>query len=326
MPFIEIVNTTNLQKTLDIFTTDFGLTTNIRIAGISSSGDPMAQIEETDVPSCIGFLGIAIDPATMDIILTPTALIAPIRLSNLGTMFSKILEKPIDNEELLRLIEIYKLNGKFEQFLKDINNSTSITGSVIGHYINNNAVVLNSEVRQKILQAIVSLKRRIGVLSGVINESWSPLSSVYANAIHTYNPSINVKDSDNILYRYSTIEYFPGEKVTEIKCSNILELTKLAADEDDVIFSADTKKALTRLGFDKILTGRELTSIANAVNNDAKRKITTNWEALSATLPETRYNLAGRESRVDQFSMINFGLKNMFDLLVKVAKAYGRGE
>lgn len=326
MPFIQIENANYLQKTLDRFTTDFGLTTNVKISGISSSGDPMAQIDETDIPSCIGFLGIAIDPATMDIILTPTALIAPIRLSNLGIMFSKILNKPIDNEELLRLIEIYKLNGKFEQFCKDISSMTSISGSVIGSYISNNVVLLSSEVRHNILSAIHSLKDNIATFSVHLNSKWTPLSNVYSNAIHTFNPSINAKDSDNVLYRYSTIEYFSGDKVTDIKCSNILELTKLAADEDDVIFSADTKKALTRLGFDKLLTGRELTSIANAVNNDAKLKITRNWDALSATLPETVSYRSGHPSRITDRSVMGFGLKNMFDLLVKVAKAYGRGE
>ena len=326
MPSFVVGNKTRLQKEIDKFKIDYGLTVNIEVAGINGNGEDLAQLEESEIPSCIGFMNLAIDPSNLDIILTPTALITPIRLSNLGTMFSKILERPIDNDELLRLIEIYKLNGKFDQFCKDICDSDVVMGSIVGSYISQTTTLLPKEVRHKLLVGIQSLRSDKNVFVSDLCDYGGPLCRVYRSAtLESMKGYVNTTDSDQTLYKLSLVgsSYNYDEKVTDIKCSNILEMTKLARDEDDVIFSSDVKKSLTRMGFDKLITARELTSIANAVNTSAKDKISSSWKVDSARLPYTEYRKSNYDRRLNHNNMVNIGLKNMFDLLVKLAKAFG---
>lgn len=318
-----------LQKSIDNFKKKYNLTVNVSISGYSGSGDPLAQLEESDVPSCIGFLNMAIDVKTLDIILTPTALIAPVRLSNLGTMFSHILDKPLNNDELLRLIEVYKLNGKFDQFMKDLVSSEVVAGSVISSYLASTTTILPKEARQKILTAVGDLRADKNQFSGNLT-SWrnfSPAAKVYSRAMmKSFQTYVNPTDSDQTLYKSSLIDNEFEDKVTEIKCSNILEMTKLAMDEDDVIYSSDTKKALTRMGFDKLITARELTSIANAVNSSAKLRISSSWRSEAASLPSTVSVKSGDDKNPVLTDVVKIGFKNMFELLYKVAKAYGRGD
>lgn len=330
MPSFELRGSSDrdLQKSLDNFKKKYNLTVNVSVSGYSGNGNPLAQLEESDVPSCIGFLNMAIDVKTLDIILTPTALIAPIRLSNLGTMFSHILDKPLNNDELLRLIEVYKLNGKFDQFIKDLVTSEVVAGSVISSYLASTTTILPKEARQKILAAVGGLRADKNEFSGNLT-SWnsSPLAKVYSRAMtKSFQTYVNTTDSDQTLYKSSLIDNEFEDKVTEIKCSNILEMTKLAMDEDDVIYSSDTKKALTRMGFDKLITARELTSIANAVNASAKLKISSSWRSDSASLPSTVSVKSGDERDPGFVDVVKIGFKNMFELLYKVAKAYGRGD
>lgn len=330
MPSFELRGSSDrdLQKSIDNFKKKYNLTVNVSVSGYSGNGNPLAQLEESDVPSCIGFLNMAIDVKTLDIILTPTALIAPIRLSNLGTMFSHILDKPLNNDELLRLIEVYKLNGKFDQFIKDLISSEVVAGSVISSYLASTTTILPKEARQKILSVVGDLRGDKNWFSGYLT-SWrySPLAKVYSRAMtKSFQTYVNTTDSDQTLYKSSLIDNEFEDKVTEIKCSNILEMTKLAMDEDDVIYSSDTKKALTRMGFDKLITARELTSIANAVNANAKLKISSSWRSEAASLPSTVSVKSGYNSDPDFTDVVRIGFKNMFELLYKVAKAYGRGD
>lgn len=312
------------SKSLDRFVKEmsvYPVTLNITTYKDDGSlGFDQINIKDSYGLKTITFMGMTLDVDNLDIIINPGSLTVPIRISNLMSLVKHTTGKTISYKDMLLFIQQYKISSKVGNFVESINNYSASSTSVTGQIITKELGV--SPSKRFISELLIAVKAICGSIS--YNLEYKSNIYNYNSYKENYDANILNKLSIDMINRLNDTDLYKmsipnngrydllTNEITTLKALNVADMTDNLTEGDDIIYSTDVKKSLTKLGFDKICTSRELTSISNAIQSKQIEIVKNNKDNLA--------NYIGRYGNPSQTS-----ISKLFLSFIKIANIIEKG-
>lgn len=256
---------------------------------------------ETGLPKKpVMFLGLTVDLDDGMVYFSRLLNAEAVKLGNVNGLMSYIMGRGVSRDVALMAIEKFKLTGSIKKTL-DLNDEF-LDGSIISQNVNNLTADSESvrrsrfigilDIVDKAFESFRSLMESLktwgdGDQAAEINRNFS------ASTTYTRQLPSEGKGEEYDAHIASCATFWTGYEVASaeskqvVLASNAVELCDAMDGAEDFVFSTDLKKRVRELGFDKILTSREISSV---VSNPKHVDVVKDQVSNDADLNKIRWN------------------------------------
>lgn len=263
---------------------------------------------ETGLPKKpVMFLGLIVDLDDGMVYFSRLLNAEAVKLGNVNGLMSYVMGRGVSRDVALMAIEKFKLTGSIKKTL-DLNDEF-LDGSIISQNVNQLTSDSESVKRIRFLSimqivdnAFESFRSLIGMMVNWADDDQKGEMKRNFTASTSYTRQLpsEGKGEEYDAHIASCATFWTGYEVSSVGskqvvlASNAVELCDAMDGAEDFVFSTDLKKRVRELGFDKILTNREISSVvSNPKYVDAVKDQISNDADINkirwSTTSETRY-------------------------------------
>lgn len=255
----------------------------LELSFIAGSGTIVLDYEIGMAKKPVTFFGFTVDLDDGWIYLTKVGDIPSLKVGLISDLFRYFTGSVVSRDAALRAVEKFKLTGSLSKMFDTMDES--IDGSMISASLHK-VVRTSINIRTSKVEDFAKMYRKVGKAFRNAYQIFTNTDSVSNDvALQVQKDFVMVKDggyrssewvpeegtTEDSLYLASTPAYWRDKQLLNkgssakrsLLASNVLEVCDSMDGAEDVVLSTDVSKRLKNLGFDTLLTSRELASITS---------------------------------------------------------------